>query len=98
VNLSIDDAPIEDPKLEEAVFGEEVRRFLSEDRIGRYIVAKAAGQVESSLLELKEVDPEDPKLIRSIQTKIRVAESVVGWLAEAIDNGERAKQILEDEG
>jgi hypothetical protein len=98
VNLSIDESPIEDPKMEEAVFGEEVRRFLNEDRIGRYIVAKAASQVESSLLELKEVDPESAKDIRAIQTKIRVAESVVGWLAEAIDNGERAKQILEDEG
>jgi hypothetical protein len=98
VNLSIDEAPLEDPKMEQAVFGEEVRRFIVDDRIGRYIVAKAAEQVESSLLELKEVDPEDAKQIRSIQTKIRVAESVVGWLAEAIDNGDRAKQILEDEG
>jgi hypothetical protein len=95
---SVDEIPLEDPKLEAAVFGEEVRRFLQDDRIGRYIVAKAAEQVESSLLELKEVDPEDAKAIRTIQTKIRVAESVVGWLAEAIDNGERAKQILEDEG
>lgn len=93
----MDEAPLEDPKLEQAVFGEEVRRFLAEDRIGRYIVRKAADQVESSLLELKEVDPENAKQIRAIQTKIRVAESVVGWLAEAIDNGERAKQILEGE-
>jgi hypothetical protein len=97
MNESLDEAPLEDPKLEQAVFGEEVRRFLQNDRIGRYIVAKAAEQVESSLLELKDMDPEDARAIRAIQTKIRVAESVVGWLAEAIDNGERARQILEGE-
>jgi hypothetical protein len=100
MNLSIDDAeqPLPDAKMEQAVFGEEVRRFLQEDRIGRYITAKAAQQTESGLLELKDIDPEDAKAIRAIQTKIRVAESVVSWLAEAIDNGERAQQILEDEG
>lgn len=99
MNLTIEpDSPLEDGKMEAAVFGEEVRRFLSEDRIGRYITHKAAEQVANSLDELKEVDPDDAKSIRAIQTKIRVAESVVSWLAEAVDNGERARQILEDEG
>ena len=99
MNLQIEpDSPLEDGKMEAAVFGEEVRRFLSEDRIGRYITNKAAEQVANSLDELKEVDPDDARSIRAIQTKIRVAESVVSWLAEAVDNGERARQILEDEG
>lgn len=90
----IDDQPIEDPKLEQAVFGEEVRRFLTEDRIGRYIVAKAGAAMENGVMLLKDVDPDDPKAIRDIQFKIRVAEAVMGWLGEAIDDGERATQIL----
>lgn len=94
---SVDEAPISDPKLEQAVFGEEVRQFLAQDRIGRYIVQRAATEAENALMELKDVDPEDGKAIRAIQSRIRVAESVVSWLVEAVDNGERARQILEGE-
>lgn len=98
MNITIEpDADLPDPKMEQAVFGEEVRRFLVEDRIGRYITAKAAEEVMNGLEQLKDVEPDDAKTIRAIQTKIRVAESVVSWLAEAVDNGERAQQILEDE-
>lgn len=98
MNITIEpDADLPDPKMEQAVFGEEVRRFLVEDRIGRYITAKAAEEVMNGLEQLKDVDPDDARAIRAIQTKIRVAESVVSWLAEAVDNGERAQQILEDE-
>lgn len=95
--ILIDDQPIEDPKLEQAVFGEEVRRFLAEDRIGRYIVAKAGAAMEDGVMQLKDVDPDDPKAIRNIQFKIRVAEAVMGWLGEAIDDGERAAQIHKGE-
>jgi len=95
---SIDDVPLEDEKAEAAVFGEEVRQFLEQDRIGRFLVRKAADEVQDALLELKEADPDKPGEIRRIQTRIRVAESVVGWLAQAIDDGLRARQILEDEG
>lgn len=84
--------------MEQAVFGEEVETFLREDRIGRFIVARAAAEVEEALLELKDVDPENTSGIRRIQTRIRVAESVVAWLAGAVDDGKRARQILEDEG
>lgn len=95
---SVDEEPAQDPKMEQAVFGEEVRQFLENDRIGRFIVAKAAAEVEDALVELKDVDPDDAKTIRTIQSRIRVAESVVSWLAGAVDDGERARQILEDEG
>jgi hypothetical protein len=103
MTFSLEDEPVDgervkDPKMEQAVFGEEVRIFMTEDRIGKYLVARAADEVQEGLLELKEADPDDAKGIRKIQFKIRVAESVVGWLAAAVDDGNRARQILEDEG
>lgn len=94
---SIDEEPDLDPNMERAVFGAEVERFLAEDRIGRFIVEKAAAEVQDALLELKDVEPNDPTRIRAIQSRIRVAESVVGWLAGAVDDGLRARQILENE-
>ena len=91
------DQEIPDEKVEAAVFGEEVRIFLEEDRIGRYILAKAAEAVEAGLVELKDVDPDHPKTIRNIQFKIRVAESVVEWLVGAVDSGNNARLVLQDE-
>jgi hypothetical protein len=89
--------PIEDHKIEDAVFGREVAAFLQNDRIGRYIVRRAADEVEAAMLDLKDVDPEKPSDIRAIQMRIQVAESVVGWLVEAVDRGSTAEKILEDE-
>ena len=95
---SIDEEPQHDPKTEQAIFGEEVRIFMEQDRIGRYLVQRAADEVQEALLEFKDVDSEDAKKIREIQNRIKIAESVVGWLAGVVDDGLRARQILEDEG
>lgn len=94
MDLDIEET-IPDAKVEQAVFGEEVRAFLEDDRIGRFLVNKAALEVEDAMLELKTVDPDDPKAIRRIQARIQVAESVVSWLAGAIDDGQRAREQLE---
>ena len=93
-----DEAPVPDEKVEQAIFGEEVRQFLENDRVGQYLVRKAQAEVEDAMVELKDVDADNPNAIRRIQMRIRVAESVVGWLAAAVDDGLRARQILEDEG
>ncbi len=93
----VEEPPLADPKFEQAVFGREVRFFLQNDRIGRWIVNRAAQEVQDQLLLLKDAAPEDATAIRTIQTKIRVAESVVEWLLEAVDDGDRATEVLEGE-
>jgi len=85
----------EDPDVQNAVFGRQVELFLETD-IGQYLVRYADAEVNRASEALKYVDPEDPKAIRELQFKVRVAESVIGWLGEAIQNGAQSRVALEE--
>jgi hypothetical protein len=86
---------LSDEVLETAVFGVEVERFLSEDRIGRAIVKRAREDMEAAQAELVEVNPGDPSAVRAAQFKYKVAASVIGWLRDIIVEGQNARQIVE---
>lgn len=85
-----------DPTVETAIFGESVRQFLRTP-IGEYLMSRAKDQAEDALSLLAEADPEDPKKIRDLQNKIRVADSITDWLSEAIRMGDQALQQLREE-
>lgn len=85
----------ESPDLRRAVFGRQVEMFLESD-IGVYLVQCAQTEINEATEKLVRVDPEDPKAIRDLQHKIRVAESVVGWLADAVRSGTQAREAIEE--
>lgn len=84
-----------DPLLRAIDFGFEVEAFLKSD-IGQYLINRAEGEIETAVEELKHVEPEDTTAVRNIQTRIKVAESVLYWLAEAISAGNLAQQELHE--
>jgi phytoene/squalene synthetase len=84
----------ESPDMIRAVFGRQVEMFLESD-VGQYLTQCAETEVVEALTKLKDADAEDPKAIRELQFKIRVAEAVVGWLNDAINAGQQARAMLE---
>jgi len=85
-----------DPVVEDAVFGKEVEQFL-ETRVGAYLLRKAQDEASEALEALADVDPEDAKAIRTAQNKVKRADSIIGWLAEAIRTGIQATEQLRED-
>ena len=73
-----------------------VEDFL-EGPIGDYLVKKADEQASKAIDELKVTPPEDTNAIRTLQNKIQVAESITGWLGEAIHEGQMALEHLKED-
>ncbi|MDD2989810.1 MAG: hypothetical protein PHI64_12710 [Zoogloea sp.] len=86
-------APQTNELLKTVDFGFEVQAFL-ESTIGRYLAARAKDEVTEALELLKAVDPENPKAVRALQNRVAVAENVLYWLAEAIQEGQSAEAQL----
>lgn len=83
--------------LEQSIaFGMEVENFLQSD-IGKYIIHRAEEETEDAVEQLKRADPDEPRVIRQLQYRIQVAESVQYWLAEAIQDGLNSMQELQGE-
>jgi hypothetical protein len=88
--------PDSNPVLKAIDFGMEVEAFLQSD-IGRYLTKRAEAEVEAAVEVMKSVDPEDVKSVRGLQNTIKVAESVLYWLADAIQSGLNAQAELYDQ-
>lgn len=86
----------DDPKVRWAVFGRKVEYFLSSE-IGEHIVARAKAESEEAMAEFKEADPFDGPAMAKIQARAKLADTVIGWLAEAIRAGESATEQLQIE-
>jgi hypothetical protein len=80
-----------------AVFGREVELFIETDRIGQFLVRQARLHVEEAQEALLTVDPDDVKKVRELQFKARVAGAVMGWLKQAINDGDNATRTLQQE-
>lgn len=76
--------------------GIQIEAFLGSD-VGKYLIGRAEHDVEEATEELKKADPENPKLIRTLQNKIKCAESIQYWMAEAIQSGHLAQQQLREQ-
>lgn len=83
--------------LRRAALGDEAHEFLN-TQVGQYIVACAEVEIAEAVEKLKKCEPEATIEIRRLQNKILVAESIVGWLMDAISAGLQSLQILEDRG
>lgn len=83
----------ESPDLRRAVFGRQVELFLQSE-IGQYIQQCVDAEIQEATEKLCRVDPEDPKAIRTLQNKVAVAESIMGWLTDAIASGSQSHEAL----
>ena len=80
-----------------AVFGREVELFVETDRIGQFLVNKAREDIIEAQDALLKAEAEDAKTIRDLQFKARVGMAVMGWLKQAIVDGENATRTLQQE-
>lgn len=77
-------------------FGMQAESFL-DSPVGKYLIARAEGEVEAAVEELKTVDCTDAKAIQTLQNRVYRAESIQYWLAEAIQAGLNAQDELLDQ-
>jgi hypothetical protein len=83
--------------LEAAVtLGEQTVQFL-QGPVGKYLTQRAEEVEREALEALANVSPYEPDAIRKLQNQVWVANSVVGWLQEAIEAAVQAHRQLEDE-
>ena len=83
----------EDELQAEMVIGDDARRFL-ESELGRTILGMADQEKTGALLGLAQVDASDAAKIRELQNVIWRADAFAGWLAELIQRGQDAENIL----
>jgi hypothetical protein len=77
--------------MNKAVFGRQVEEFLTSD-IGRFLLNKADRELAEAIGALRDCQPED---LLKHQFQMKRAESIRGWLREAIEEGLRALNLLE---
>lgn len=65
--------------------------------IGSHLLRKAREQSQSAVDRLKTADPEDAKAIRALQNQVMVADSILGWLGDAIHEGQGALEALKED-
>lgn len=86
----------------EAVLGEDVREFLRTHPVGRYLHHRAKLAIQQAQIDALEVDPDgwswfrSRNKLRQIRQRAAVARAFVGWLSEAIMNGDSAAAQLEE--
>lgn len=80
----------------EAAFGRDVQDFM-ESEIGRLIVGRAEQEAAIAIELLKKASPNDSVEITRLQNQIFVAESIKGWLAQAVSDGLQAERVLTEE-
>lgn len=85
-----------DPRVRVAVFGLRVQDFLESD-VGQYLLGQAEEQYENAMQQLAVVSPWRRRRIQQLQNEAKVAASIQRWLASAIENGQQALELLEQE-
>jgi len=78
-----------------ARIGIDAEAFAKSD-IGKFLIAKATGEIEAATSDLIDADPGDWQANTETRNKIHVARMFLVWLDEAIQIGRHAHdQILE---
>ena len=76
-------------------FGLDCQAFM-QSTIGKYLAGRANADMESALEDMKTVNAEDPKAIRELQNRVKVAECFLIWMGEAVTEGENAERTYID--
>ena len=85
-----------DELIAEAELGEEARMFLESD-LGKAVMGFAAQEVELARIALGRVDPDDKKLIVTLQNEIKLGERFKQYIMELFQNGEQAESLYKQQ-
>ena len=80
--------------LDVAVLGKQIDNFLQSD-VGKYLLGHIDNDIKSAYKDLRDTSPTDTKAIMEAQNKVIRAESIKGWLSNAVIAGLKATQVLE---
>jgi hypothetical protein len=83
-------------ELDKMQLGKEVADLL-DSKIGRYLLDRAEQDQQSAYQEFKDADIEDAKAIRNLQKKVNAPGVAIAWLMDAIQEGEVARKLIEEE-
>ena len=89
-----DEMPDDSVLLRTIGLGMDIKVF-KKSPVGKFLLDRAEMEAVQSFNALKIADPEDPRLIRELQNKIKVAESFELWLEEGIESGKNAEDQYE---
>ena len=81
--------------FERAAFGKQVDAFMTSD-VGKYVMNRAQQSRKDAFTDFAAVDATDVSAVQDIQNRLKVAESIVQWLRDAVMDGVKAFEILED--
>ena len=82
--------------LSSAILGRDADDF-AKSVVGRFMVAKAQGEIDAQMSLLVDADPSDIKLGTDIRNRIHVCTMFLTWLDEAIREGENAIDQIQQE-
>ncbi len=83
-----------DPAMRTVSLGLDVQHFISQDKVGLYLLERAHQDRIDALEELVKVDPTDQTAITALQWKAKIPDMFVTWIAEAIALGEAAETTI----
>ena len=81
-----------------ATLGEDARNFLASS-VGKYLHGRAVNDLEQAKEDLLKVDPDSfwgRRKFRKIQQRAEIAQKFIGYLVDAIQDGDMAYQELQD--
>lgn len=87
---------LDDMDVQKAQLGIEADAFRRSN-LGRFLIDRAAVEIEQQMQALKDADSDDAKLNRDIRMRIKVAEQFTTWIEEAIRSGIEAERRINAE-
>lgn len=84
-----------DPLMRAVSLSVEVTHFITQDKVGRYLMDRALECRVQALEELAMADPTNPDTIRELQWKARVPDLFQEWLQEAMAAGTSAEEMIQ---
>jgi hypothetical protein len=82
--------------IERAGFGKQVEAFWG-SRIGQYLEGRAQDLYVEAIDRLRNVDPTDVKAVMNAQNDAWKAESFKSWLSEAVTDGLKSLDLIDQE-
>ena len=84
-----------DPLMRAVSLSIEVTHFITQDKVGRYLIDRALECRVQALEELAMADPTNPDGIRELQWKARIPDLFQEWLQEAMAAGTSAEETIQ---
>lgn len=86
-----------DPAMRAVSLGLDTQHFITQSKVGVYVVDRAHQCRVDALEQLAQVDVTDTLRIRTLQWEARIPDMVLQWLDEAIAMGTSAEEAIRAE-